>query len=190
MDGESRARRKRSGPGRPPTIPSPPPADVYAQHPQWAIGGPLAAHPRELWRQACPAPTEQHTTVLNGLAAEHDEPTGGHGWYWVGRAILAGLHAEREPLGHPNYIRNTLIRWRAEDSYGSDKARPAARETPTYEQRPRPMGSRPRRAAAQAAQPAPHLSAGSSDDLSDEELQRIEDEAGAEFRRRIAERNA
>jgi hypothetical protein len=185
MDGSPVVPPKKRGPGRPPAIPPPPPADVYAAHPQWAIGGPLPAHPRALWANACPAPTAAHGDSLAALAAEHDASTGGHGWYWVGRAILAGTTAQAQ-LGHPNYIRNTLIRWRAEDSYGSDKARPA-KERPDGDTRARAVGSRARRAAVPTAQPAPHLAAGSgADDLSDEELQRIEDEAGEQYRRYLA----
>ena len=184
MDGSSVPSKKR-GPGRPPTIPPPPPAELSAPHPGWAIGGPLPSHPRALWATACPAPTAAHGDSLSALAAEHDATTGGHGWYWVGRAILAGTTAQAQ-LGHPNYVRNTLIRWRAEDSYGSDKARPAKERTDGAT-RPRPVGPRPRRAAPPIAQPAPHLAAGpAADDLSDEDLQRIEDEAGEQYRRYLA----
>jgi hypothetical protein len=180
MDGESRKSE---------TVPPPPPAELYAQHPGWAIGGPLPAHPQDLWRNACPSPTAAHADSLAALAAEHDAATDGHGWYWVGRAILAGTTAQAS-IGHPNYLRNTLIRWRDEDSYGSDRARPA-KEMTDGPPRPRAVGSRPRRAAVEAARPAPHLGGGSAaDDLTDEELKRIEDAAGAEFRRRAAERNA
>jgi hypothetical protein len=165
---------------RPPAIPRPP--CRIAAHPGWAIGGPRPSHPRDLWRNACPAPTAAHEDSLAALAAEHDAATDGHGWYWVGRAILAGTNAQAQ-LGHPNYIRNTLIRWRAEDSYGSDKARPA-KEAPNGSPRPRAVGSRRGRAAAPTAQPAPHLGAGSvADDLSNAELDAIEARAAAEFRR-------
>jgi hypothetical protein len=182
--GASPAKKKRPSAGRPPTIPPPPPAELYAQHPGWAIGGPLPSHPRDLWRSACPTAAPAHDELLAALAAEHDASTDGHGWYWVGRAILAGITAQ-DSIGHTNYLRSTLIRWRAEDSYGSDKARPA-KEAPNGS-RPQPVGSRGRRAAIPTAQPAPHLSAGlPADDLSDAELQRIEDEAGEQFRRYLA----
>lgn len=187
MDGSTAPSKKRAGPGRPPTIPPQPPAELYAQHPQWAIGGPLPAHPRDLWANACGAATPAHLDLLAALAAEHDAATDGHGWYWLGRAILAGTTAQAS-IGHPNYLRNTLIRWRDEDSYGSDRARPA-KEQPDGPPRPRAVGSRRGRAPAEAARPTPHLGGGSPpSDLTDDELAAIEDAAGAEFRRRAAER--
>lgn len=188
MDGYSAPPAKSARPGRPPAIPPAPPAEVYAQHPHWAIGGPLPSHPRDLWRNACAAPTAAHDDKLAALAAEHDASTEGYGWYWVGRAILAGTDAH-EQITSPTYIRNTLIRWRDEDSYGSDRARPAKEHI--YE-RPRPVGSRPRRAAVPTAQLIPPDRAGPAepDDISDEELQRIEDEAGERFRRYLDERES
>ena len=49
----------------------------------------LSTHPLALWRDACPRHRPIDARHIQLLAAEHDPPTGGHGLYWVGRAILA-----------------------------------------------------------------------------------------------------
>lgn len=149
MGGNARARKKESSgrppDERPPTIPPPPTPELFALHPQWQASGPLPRHPLDLWRNACPAPTAAHEDKLASLAAEHDASTDGHGWYFVGRAILAGTDTH-EQIKRPAYIRNTLLRWKTEDSYGSDKAPPAKKE-------PKTNGRVPDRPAVPAAAP-------------------------------------
>ncbi|MBX0328247.1 hypothetical protein K2Z83_11220 [Oscillochloris sp. ZM17-4] len=192
MDGSARAPKKR---GRPSKIPPAPTADVYAAHPTWIVGGPLPAHPHDLWKNACPAPTAAHADQLAALAAEHDTPTSGNGWYWVGRAILAGLHAQ-EQLGHPNYLRNLLIRWRAEDSYGSDLPRSSKETVHARPKRgPRPTGPARGRSRVVSAAPAAHrgvaptgAAAPGDADLSPEqiadELARLDEQARIQLEQR------
>lgn len=124
------ARQSREGNvPRPPTQPLgalPPPADpseeLFDIHPHW-VAGALPAHPLDLWRRACAARRPIDDDQLAMLASEHDAATGGNGWYWVGRAILAA--ALSEDIHTVAKVRRTLERWRAEDTYGSDA--PAAR---------------------------------------------------------------
>ena len=107
---------------RPPT----PEALLFAQHPLWVPGG-LSAHPFELWERACPTRRLIDNDQLALLASEHDGPTEGHGWYWVGRAILAASLSE--DIHTVAKVRRTLNRWRTEDSYGSDA--PISRRPPS-----------------------------------------------------------
>ncbi len=105
----------------PPVPPSPPPNDLFAAHPQWVARSALSAHPLELWRKACARPRPIEDEHLTALALEHDSPTGGHGWFWVGQAILAS--AQSADVYSVAKVRRTLERWRNEDSYGSDLPR-------------------------------------------------------------------
>lgn len=84
----------------------------------------LDAHPLDLWAMVVPPPRpliERH--LINQLAAEHDEPTGGHGWYWFGRALLTVRMSGEEKGDWFGAVRATLRRWRDTDSYGSDAPR-------------------------------------------------------------------
>lgn len=101
--------------------PRSPAATLWSAHPQW-VPGALPAHPRDLWRRACAARRPIDDDQLAALASEHDGPTDGHGWYWVGRAILAA--ALSEDVRGVAKVRRTMERWRAEDSYGSDAPAP------------------------------------------------------------------
>lgn len=86
----------------------------------------LSAHPLALWRHACPRHRPIDAPHIQLLAAEHDPPTGGHGLYWVGRAILAA--ALLDDVRVITKVRTILNRWRAERAYGSDlPGRPAER---------------------------------------------------------------
>lgn len=175
MDGSTARPRKRDRPGRPPAIP-PPPAGQPA----------LPAHPRDLWRRACANPTPNHEDQLAALAAEHDASTGNSGWYWVGRAILAATIDGEQPRS-PALIRNTLIRWRAEGSYGSDRPRRPATKEPTDGRRsPLRLGPRAGRARPQPARATAHQLGGSPTtgpaDLSDDDIAAIENAAAAEAR--------
>lgn len=104
--------------------PAPPSGEQFDAHPRWAAGV-LPAHPLDLWRRACTARRAIDDDQLAVLASEHDVATGGHGWYWVGRAILAA--ALSEDIHTVAKVRRTLERWRAEDAYGSDA--PAGRRS-------------------------------------------------------------
>jgi hypothetical protein len=97
--------------------PPAPPGELFAVHPGW-VAGALPAHPLDLWRRACAARRPIDDDQLAILASEHDAATGGHGWYWVGRAILAAAVAE--DIHSVAKVRRTLERWRAEGAYGSD----------------------------------------------------------------------
>ena len=100
----------------PNTAPPPPPPEGEP---------PLPAHPVDLWRDACPHPRPLDLRQLAAMALAHNESTGGHGLYWVGRAILAV--AISRDIRSVKAIRSTLDRWRDTASYGSD--------TPAYERR-------------------------------------------------------
>jgi hypothetical protein len=140
-DGAPAQQRNRTGrTGRPPTVPPPPPAEAFTLHPAWIATGSLPKHPRELWRAACPDARPIDNEQLAALAAEHDEPTGDHGWYWVGRAVL--LAAINEDVRSIGKLKAILTRWRTEDSYGSDPARPTAKEIGS-ERPPRERPARP-----------------------------------------------
>ena len=107
--GEEIARARAAPPGDDSIGAPPPPPDG-----QPSIG----AHPLALWETACATPRKTDPIQLAMFASEHDPPTGGYGWYWVGRAILAAtLFSDVRTLGK---VRVILDRWRREDSYGSD----------------------------------------------------------------------
>ena len=76
---------------------------------------PLPAHPFDLWQAASDAPLPE--THLLALAAEHDGPTGGHGLYWVGRAILAS--SLKEKIKYPARVRQTMKTY-TRRGYGAD----------------------------------------------------------------------
>jgi hypothetical protein len=96
--------------GRPRSFPPPPDPPPNAPA--------LPAHPLKLWQDACPRPRPIDAQHLAALAAEHDAATGGHGLYYVGRAILKA--SQVEDVRSVLKIRKILSRWRAEASYGSD----------------------------------------------------------------------
>ena len=104
--------------------PATPPDHLMSAHPLWVLGD-LPAHPLDLWRRACSTRRTIDDDQLSLLASEHNRTTGGHGLYWVGRAILAA--ALSEDIHSVAKVRRTLERWRSEDSYGSDA--PSRRST-------------------------------------------------------------
>jgi hypothetical protein len=75
------------------------------------------------------------------MATEYNLPTGGYGWYWVGRAIMVTAMGP-EPSDWWAKLRVVIRKWRDTDSYGSD--------APAGARRPRPAP-----AAASPAPPAP-----------------------------------
>ncbi len=122
---------------------------------------PLPAAPVELWRAARAELRRTDLHQLQAFASEHDLPTGGHGSYWLGRAILAAAAYDADFATNPrarNLVRAILIRWRNQDAYGSD--------TPTYqasrrEQQHDILRSQPGRvAAAPRAHPQPSIGRG------------------------------
>ncbi len=79
---------------------------------------PLPSHPFGLWEAARPNARPMEFKHLEALAVEHDQSTGDHGLYWVGRAILAAtISRDVESVG---VIKTILERLRDEESYGSD----------------------------------------------------------------------
>ncbi|NNJ10609.1 hypothetical protein EKD04_009735 [Chloroflexales bacterium ZM16-3] len=87
---------------------------------------PLGHHPLAMWHMVCPITDNLDDGALAQLASEHDVPTGGYGWYWVGRAILA-VKLGGEVRDWLAAVRSTLRRWRSEGSYGSDRPDAPAR---------------------------------------------------------------
>lgn len=120
-EGLMRAPRKARGrPKSPPPVSATPPPEPLAP-PAAPAGAPaLSAHPLDLWAQACTDVRPIHAGQLATLAAEHDGATAGHGWYWVGRAILAA--ALTEDIRQTSKVRITLDRWRSTESYGSERS--------------------------------------------------------------------
>jgi hypothetical protein len=105
MEGGKRARAKKVGrPQSPPPTPE--------GHP------PLSKHPLDLWTDVCTAPRRADDHNLARLAVEHDGPTNGYGWYFVGVAILMG--AISQDIRSIGKLKTILGRWRSENSYGSD----------------------------------------------------------------------
>lgn len=105
---------------------------------------PLPAHPFDLWLAASDAPLPE--THLRALAAEHDGPTGGHGLYWVGRAILAS--SLKEKIKYVARVRQTLKTY-TRRGYGADLYdEESARESAHGERRDRADRAAPRSAAA------------------------------------------
>ena len=86
---------------------------------------PLPCHPLDLWADVAAAQRPSDIRHLTALAAEHDGPTGGYGYYWLGRAMLAA--SLNDDIRSIAKLRAVLTRWRDEQSYGSDRAieRPA-----------------------------------------------------------------
>jgi hypothetical protein len=84
---------------------------------------PLPAPVLDLWRGDEPAVSRRETHQLAMIAAEYDGPTGGHGAYWLGRAILMAdlCLNERGQVRSLPYLRQILRRWREEGSWGSDR---------------------------------------------------------------------
>lgn len=99
-----------------PALPAPP-DEIFLEHQQWQPGA-VPSHPLDLWRKACPIARPIDNEHLKALALEHNATSGGYGWYWVGRAILAA--SLNENINSVAKIRRVMMRWRDEDSYGSD----------------------------------------------------------------------
>jgi hypothetical protein len=114
-----------------------------------APGGaePLSAPVLSLWQADQPTPRRRDLHQLALLAAEYDGPTGGHGAYWLGRAILMAdlCLSERDQPITIAYVRRMLRRWREEGSWGSDRdaAEPPARGVPETAPRARPVAEPP-----------------------------------------------
>ncbi len=84
---------------------------------------PLHAAPYTLWQTGRVTVQSLDMAQLQTLAADLDEPTGGYGSYWLGRAILAANVCDAEFATNPralNLVRAILRRWTHEHSYGSD----------------------------------------------------------------------
>lgn len=83
---------------------------------------PLNVSVLTLWQGDGPEPRQRDVQQLALLAGEYDEPTGGHGVYWLGRAILmADLCLGGEQPVTIAYVRRMLRRWCEEGSWGSDR---------------------------------------------------------------------
>ena len=131
-------------PGSPtPLVPPPPPAGErpLEQHP-------LAAVTALGERAGADAPT----WAL--LAAEHDAPTAGHGWYWLGRAIDAAIVSQGgiDQVRNPYKLTRSILRiWRDRGTYGA-ASMPAA--PPHHRPAARAVGA----PASPAAREGPRLS--------------------------------
>jgi hypothetical protein len=119
------------GPGTPSPSSAPPlpPPSYYT----------LPAHPLAMWRDACPTARPIDAKHLAALAAEHDASTGGFGWYWVGRAILAASLSQ--DARKVTVIKTILDGWRERAAYGSD-APGRQRKRDAYEQQTRAASER------------------------------------------------
>jgi hypothetical protein len=172
----------------PRAIPTSPPADAFTAHPQWRYCGPLVAHPLALWGDSTENPTRMDLAILSLYAGQHDAPTGGYGWYWVGVAIT--MLASGRPISNHRAVKVVLDSWQVRDAYGADRSipteaapaspptdavpEPEARRRRTYDQQPaRGRNARDPRGRAPDPGAAPH-SAERSDEPSDEELASIE----------------
>lgn len=125
-----------SPPARP--APATPDAALWAAHLRWVWSGDVDTHPLDIWQTTAVAPQTSDTTCLVALATKHDAFTGGHGWYWIGHAILSAAMSRRE-IRSPKFIAVILDTWRAEDSYGADsEAYREKAERPRLAPRPRP----------------------------------------------------
>jgi hypothetical protein len=102
---------------------------------------PLDQHPLAyLYRQRERANLGADAPTFALLAAEHDAPTAGHGWYWLGRAIDAALVGQGG-IEHVRDLyrltRGVLSSWRSRGAYGAPPAmsprppRPGPRPYPT-----------------------------------------------------------
>lgn len=110
----------------PPAVPLP---ALFEAHPRW-VPGALLSSSADLWRRACVLRRSIDDDQLAVLASEHDTPTHGNGWYWVGRAILAAsLSEDIQSLAK---VRRTMERWRTEDAYGSDAPTTRRTSPPAY----------------------------------------------------------
>jgi hypothetical protein len=116
---------------------------------------PLPAAVLALWQGDEPALSRRDTHQLAIIAAEYDRSTGGHGAYWLGRAILMAdlCLGERGQARSLAYLRRILRRWREEGSWGSD--REAGEALPQASAAPFPSGARePEPRDGQRATPA------------------------------------
>ena len=104
------------------TVPSDVPPVLTQIPPAPATVGSLNASVLALWQGDGPEPRQRDVQQLALLAGEYDEPTGGHGAYWLGRAILmADLCLGGEQPVTIAYVRRMLRRWHEEGSWGSDR---------------------------------------------------------------------
>lgn len=102
-------------PEHPPVLSTAPPAPAGTE--------PLNAPILTLWQGDQPTLRRRDVHQLALLAAEYDGPTGGHGAYWLGRAILMAdlCLGDREQPITIAYVRRMLRRWCEEGSWGSDR---------------------------------------------------------------------
>jgi hypothetical protein len=108
---------------------------------------PLDAPVLSLWQGDQAILRRRDVYQLALLAAEYDGPTGGHGAYWLGRAILMAdlcLSDRDQPITIA-YVRRILRRWREEGSWGSDREATELpqRGDPEAAARPRPAAEPP-----------------------------------------------
>lgn len=126
LDPMARPRAPDKGALPPAPIPATPSTEIFAAHPQWKFSGRLLAHPLALWSDSCARPTRMDRHVLALLADQHDGPTQGYGWYWVGIAIVT-LAGSGQPIPSARSVKNVLDDWQARDAYGTDRARYTAK---------------------------------------------------------------
>ncbi len=110
----------------------------------------LSDHPLRFWQTVRITIGSADHHQLHLLATEHDNPTGGFGHYWLGRAILAAVATDATFATNPralNLVRAILRRWQRERSYGSD--------TKAYQQQAERAPAAARPVAAPSAPVAP-----------------------------------
>ena len=103
----------------PDTVPPAPPAALFAAHPNWIWRGELCEHPLNLWRTVAKHPKVSDRSVFYALATQHDATTDGHGWYWIGQAVLMVAATGRQ-INVPQLVVVVLAQWCRRDAYGSD----------------------------------------------------------------------
>ena len=89
---------------------------------------PLQMHPLELWARLSTQQREIDILLLRQMATDHNLPSGGYGWYWVGRAIMVTAMGP-EPSDWWAKLRIVMRQWRDTGTYGI--------ESPTVSRRPR-----------------------------------------------------
>ncbi|RRR75342.1 MAG: hypothetical protein EI684_04805 [Candidatus Viridilinea halotolerans] len=88
-------------------------------HPKWVWRGDLFAHPLEIWNHVGREPQASDVYVLYAIASQHDLYTDGHGWYWVGQAMLK-VAASGKKISVPRLVKILMDDWHDNDNYGDD----------------------------------------------------------------------